>query len=205
MSEDVLRASERIFKRVRQMAYSATLATLEKAANDLLANHIKAKFHFVTGNTINSIAVGIYYKGRCVSIISNAENTDGEPTMRTLREGQVYPLREYYDGTEPVDDEGNWAPYRGEYGKGGQWGPTLGIWRLRREHPAKRATWTMIVTIPVQYASHNDKIVKTFQGMMDDLPNVIDCNIVYIRDAPQQTTIPSAGEVFKQPHPDTPF
>lgn len=179
--------SRRILKLVRQKAYAATLATLDNAAAAVLI-HLNEyrKYKHVTGNTWTSTTVGVFYKGKLVSLWSMGEQ-DEEPTRRTLRKGETYNLTYYYKGSPAGDSHGKAGNYRGEYGEGGQWGPTLGPWYMRRQHNAKRKTWNLVVAIPVSYAGYNPRIVETMQNIMDDLPNVIDYSIVRVEDAPSQT------------------
>lgn len=177
-----IKQSARIIKLVRQKAYAATLATIEKAAQDLL-NRLNEyrKYKHRTGNTWTSTTVGIFYKGKLVSLWNKGAD-DEPPTRKTLRRGEVYNLPYYYHG-DPVGKN----PYIGGYGQGGQWGPSLGPWFMRRQHNAKRKTWNVVVAIPVSYAGANQTIIRTLQAMMDDLPNVIDYNIVRVENAPSQT------------------
>lgn len=182
--------ARRIFKVVRQKAYSATLATLEKAAVDLL-NHFaqERKFFSITGNALTSFSVGIYYKGRLVSMFNMGQEAEA-PTRVTLKKGEVYDKEEYYDGPITEDEEtGERVIYRGKYGQGGQWGPTLGPWYLRRQHFPKRQTWRMVAVLPVSYAGYNNKITRTMQRLMTELPVIIDYNVVRIENAPSQTEI----------------
>lgn len=177
-------AQARIFKVVRQKAYAATLATLEKAAEDVLMRLDQyRKYKHVTGNAWTSTTIGIYYKGKLVSAFNKGAE-DEEPTRVTLRKGERYTMPAYYKGGMVG------VPYKGTYGNGGQWGPTLGPWYVRRQHSAKYKTWNMLVAIPVSYAGYNPKIVATLQAVMDDLPNVVGYNIVRVEDAPSQTEIP---------------
>lgn len=170
---------------VRQKAYSATLATIEKAAVDVL-NKLDGyrKYHHVTGNAWTSTSVGIYYKGKLVSLFNKGDNDD-PPTRVTLRKGEAYNLPSYYKGK----NVGGKKPFVGEYGKGGQWGPSLGPWFMRRQHPPKYKTWSMVVAIPVSYAGYNPTIVATLQALMDDLPNTVDYNVVRVENAPTQAKI----------------
>lgn len=179
-----LKDSARIIKLVRQRAYAATLATLEKAAMDVF-NRLDSyrKYKHVTGNAWTSTSIGIYYKGKLVSVFNKGAE-DEEPTRVTLRKGERYTLPAYYKGGS-VD-----VPYKGTYGNGGQWGPTLGPWYVHRQHSPKYKTWNMLIAIPVSYAGYNPKIVATLQAIMDDLPNVVDYNVVRVENAPSQSDIP---------------
>lgn len=177
-------AQARIFKVVRQKAYTATLATLEKAAEDVLMRLDKYRgYKHVTGNTWTSTSIGIYYKGKLVSLFNKGAE-DEPPTRVTLKKGEVYNLPYYYKG-QPVGE----SPAVGQYGQGGQWGPSLGPWYMHRQHSAKYKTWNMLVVIPVSYAGYNSGIVATLQAIMDDLANVVDYNIVRVENTPSQTEI----------------
>lgn len=182
--------SARIFKVIRQKAYSATLATLEKAARDLLKHFAEEKkFFSITGNAFTSFSVGVYYKGRLVSMFSMAQGAEN-PTRVTLREGEVYDKYEYYDGPIMEDPEtGDLRFYRGEFGEGGQWGPTLGPLYLQRQHFPKRQTWKLVVVLPVSYAGYNSKITRTMQRLMLKLPQIVDYNVVRVENAPSQSEI----------------
>lgn len=178
-----IKDSARIFKLVRQRAYAATLATVEKAAADVLMRlDSYRKYKHVTGNTWTSTTIGIYYKGRLVSVFNKGAEDDA-PTRVSLRKREKYNLPAYYKGKSVNKDN----PYIGEEGRGGQWGPTLGPWFIHRQHSQKYKTWNMIVAIPVSYAKYNPRIVATIQAVMDDLPNVVDYSKVRVEDAPSQT------------------
>lgn len=163
---------QQIIKKVRQITYQRTLELLEKTALAALrdAMEFDKRYKDVTGNALTSTVIGIYHKGRLVKAFQ-ASDTAEDPTMKTLRKGQWYPLMEYYDGTEAwFDEEGNRIkPYVGKEGKGGQWGPTLGKWYIRRLHTKAKNTWSVVVAIPVSYAQSNERIVATMQGVFDDI------------------------------------
>ncbi len=175
----ILRDAERIFKTVRQRAVSATLATLEAAAQRILLNlDSYREYSHVTGNTWTSTTVGIFYKGE-LKALYNKGAEDEPPTRVTLREGERYNLPEVYEGGESHG-------YVGEEGEGGQWGPTLGPQHIRSQHVSKRNTWSLVVVIPVSYAVYNPRIVATMQNIMDGLPDVLDYSIVTINRAGAQ-------------------
>lgn len=180
---DPIKDSARIIKLIRQKAYSATLATIEKAAQDVMMRlDSYRKYYNITGNAWTSTTIGIYYKGKLVSIFNKGAE-DEAPTRVTLRKGETYNLPNYYKGGYL----GGEKPYKGTFGRGGQWGPSLGPWYMRRQHSQKDKTWNMVVAIPVSYAGYNPRITATLQAIMDDLPNVIDYNVVRVEDAPSQT------------------
>lgn len=113
----------------------------------------------VTGNTYRSFYAGTYYKGKLVT----SQTTSGEdPTRKTLRKGEVYNLPEYYGGV-PVKG----ARYKGDYGRGGQWGPTLGLTALRQSHPPLRHTYALECVLPLDYAGYNEAIVSSYEQTKD--------------------------------------
>ena len=163
---------QRIIKKVRQITYQRTLELLEETALAALkdAMGLDKRYHDVTGNALTSTVIGIYHKGRLVKAFQASDSAE-DPTMKTLRAGQSYPLTEYYDGTDAwFDEEGNpIKPYVGEEGRGGQWGPTLSKWYIHRLHTKAKNTWSIVVAIPVSYAQSNERIVATMQGVFDDI------------------------------------
>ncbi len=181
-----IKDAARIMKKVQNKAVNATLATLKETAVRMIEDvgkYWKPQFLGVTGNAYTSVSAGVYYKGRLVFVANSGDYHD-EPTRPSLKEGERYNLPEYYDGDEVTDE------YKGSHGKGGQWGPTLGPWYMRRQHFAKRKTWMILIAIPVSYAEFNPELVKTLQAMMDALPNEVNYNIVSVQNAPSQSVLP---------------
>lgn len=180
--------SARIFKKVRQRAFAATLQTLEQAASDTMSNLGRfQKYSDVTGNAYTSTTIGIFYKGKLVGMMNAGETADA-PTRATLRKDEYYTLPTFYGGASNDNDSS--SMYKGKYGKGGQWGPTLGPWAMHRLHPPKSKTWNFVVSIPVSYAGYNPRIVMTMQGIMDGLPDIVDHNVVTVEKAPYQGNLP---------------
>lgn len=58
------------------------------------------EFKDFTGNLINAYAVRVYYKGIPLYTITSHEIEGKMPTMKTLKEGQAYYYKHYYDGRE---------------------------------------------------------------------------------------------------------
>lgn len=179
---DILAEAQRIFKVVRQRAASATFATIQQTALNLMSRlDSYRKYHHVTGNTWTSTTIGIFYKGE-LKALYNKGAEDEAPTRVTLSEGEVYDLAEVYKGGETVG-------YKGKYGAGGQWGPTLGPEQMQHQHVAKRKTWSLVVMIPVEYANYNPRIVATMQNIMDGIPEVLDWSVVTINKEGAQSTM----------------
>ena len=124
---------------------------LHKAARDICASvgdyEQQVGMRNITGNAYRSFTIGVYEDGKLIDIVTTE---DKDPTMRTLKKGQAYPLSQYYDGSSARDGEGR---YVGTYGSGGQWGPTLGRARISSMRPNSRARWQMLSIVPVEYAS----------------------------------------------------
>lgn len=131
----------------------------------------------ITGNAYRSFTIGIYEDRKLVDIVTTE---DKDPTMRTLRKGQAYPLNEYYDGDAAGGKNGR---YVGTIGSGGQWGPTLGKARIHGMTPKSRARWQMLCIVPVEYASFD--AVNHIHDMMiaasDDMENAIESCAVRVK------------------------
>lgn len=206
-NSQAIKDSARIFKLIRQKSYSATLETLKKAAKDLLNNmEVYKKYLSLTGNTFTSTSVGIYYKGALVFHLNESDLGWEDPVRETLAEGERMNLGDAYEESPRRKEDGSYPDYRGKYGKGGQWGPSLGLYHLRRFHPPKYKTWVMAIVIPVSYAGMNKKIVKTLQTAMNALPSVVDYDIVRVEDVPVQTdAFKDVMDELKDAAKDAPF
>lgn len=158
-----------VIKRVRQTMYEQTLEMMMNLCTDIVGDFMaNRKFYNITGNAYTSFTVGLFYKGRLVWTNSVTDQGVPDPTMPTLRKGQVYGLGQYYEGDDVSKDH----PYKGEMGKGRQWGPTLGLYRIKQMHPRKRKTWDIIAICPVEYATANKNIFDTMNATALNLPNL---------------------------------
>lgn len=189
--------SAQIIRNIRSRVNMAVIATMCKAADKALED-IKndIKFKGVTGNAYNSIAAGVYYKGKCIYITTMPEHNDKPPLRKTLRKGEVYFGKFWGQGYAPLNND---SKYVGTYGSGGQWGPTLGKYYLKREHPSKSKTWEIVITIPVSYAGVNMGIVRTLQTMMDNLPSEVEACVVRVDDSPKTSGKFSASDLAPKP------
>lgn len=151
---------QNIAKKIRQEAVTKMMAKMERAAENTMkmAPRKHGEYHDVTGNLYKSIAVGVYYNGTLQTVHTSP---GPDPKMPSLSRGQKYPYKEYYDGT-PVT-----RPYRGEYGKGGQWGPEAGenmLWEQEFGGAPKgrrSMTWQLRLVAGVDYAN----FVQTVKGL----------------------------------------
>lgn len=146
-----------VAKKVRQEAIGKMMRKMERAAENTMkaAPRLHGEYHDVTGNLYKSIAAGVYYKGT----LQTVHKTPGaDPKIPSLSKGIRYPYDTYYDGS-PVEGR----PYRGEYGKGGQWGPDAGEDLLYDFTPkgAGAMAWQMRLVAGVDYANY----VQTKKGL----------------------------------------
>lgn len=159
--------------KLRLVAAATIRKLLHEAAKEIVAGvgdyERQVGMQDFTGNARRSLTIGIYEDRDLVDIVT----TDGaDPTMRTLRKGQAYPLPAYYDGREAGGSEGR---YVGTAGHGGQWGPTLGRSRIHAMQPKSRARWQMLVIVPVEYASFDalNHIHDMLSAARDDMGEAI--------------------------------
>ena len=142
---------------------------LHKAAREMCASvsdyEKQVGMRNITGNAYRSFTIGIYENRKLIDIVTTE---DKDPTMRTLRKGQAYPLPKYYDGDTAESNEDR---YVGTSGSGSQWGPTLGKARIHSMTPKSRARWQMLCIVPVEYASFDglNRIHAMLSAARDDM------------------------------------
>lgn len=157
------------------------LRMLYNTAADLVSMYKECKdYHDVTGNMLNSFAVGVYYDGKLTYIVDAQDVARDEPMRKTLAAGEKYDLPYYYDGEEVEKDlpSGSKAkPYVGEYGKGGQDGRMAARRSLAQRHPKSR--YALIAVVAVQYAKYvqNKKNHDVLTSMRELLPGTFEGNI----------------------------
>lgn len=144
-------------KKIRQLAVEKMQHKMEHAAEKTMQAADRMRdYNDVTGNLYRSTAIGIYYKGSLQSI----HYTPGpKPTRLTLAAGERYDLDRYYRSSFSFKDSGR-RPYKGEYGEGGEYGPsTAEDFLFYREHGRGKyhTTWQMLLVAGVDYA----KFVET--------------------------------------------
>lgn len=167
-----------IGKRIQLVARKTALEALRNAAVELCDTFIKAAnvagMSMITGNAYRSFTVGIYEDGKLLEYITTE---DDNPTMKTLKKGQAYPLPYYYDGTPVM------TRYVGNVGSGGQWGPSLGPSRIRSMRPNSRAKWNFLVIIPVEYAPFREfnHIHDTMTVLQDLLPGMFAGSVMKVK------------------------
>ncbi len=158
------------------------LKMLHNTAVDMLEMYANVKtYHDVTGNLLNSFAIGIYYNGKLVDIVDANNVSRDEPTRKTLAKGERYDLQYYYDGS-PVrhvmpNGKSVSSPYVGEYGKGGQDGRMAARRSLAQRHPKSR--YALIAVVSTQYAKYvqNKKGHDVLTSIRDLMPGMFEGNI----------------------------
>lgn len=155
---------------------------LYRAAREICASvqdyEEKVGMRNITGNTYRSFTIGIYEDRKLIDIVT----TEGkDPTMRTLRRGQAYPLDRYYDGS----DAKSLGRYVGTEGHGGQYGPTLGRARIHSLKPKSRARWQMLCIVPVEYAQYDalNRIHNMLSAARDDMAVAIANCAIHVKVA----------------------
>lgn len=170
-----------IGKKVHFIASKTMLSLLHHAAENICDSFdeyaMTAGMNDITGNARRSFTIGIYEDRKLVDVVTTSGK---DPTMKTLREGQAYPLPVYYSGIS-ADAQGR---YVGSFGHGGQWGPTLGKKTIHNMKPKSRAEWQMLVICPVEYAAWdaNNHIHMVMSAISQDLSEWLYASVAYVKD-----------------------
>lgn len=149
---------QRIVEKMRADAGQQAEKQLRQTAIQLarMAYSMMDGFYNVTGNTANSIGVALYYKKRLVFVATSAEQLDQPATRKTLREGEMYNKKYYWDGT----------PARARYGNGKRTRPFVGkvgtesfyaanmVQRMVREKVTMPTDWSFKIVTAVPYAKY---------------------------------------------------
>lgn len=140
------------------------------------------QFHDVTGNLLNSIAVGIYYKGHLERIVDATDIGRRPPTRLSLAKGEKYDLDFYYSG-KPAQHMANGTmarPFVGKVGSGGQDGVSAAHRSLRQRQG--KADYELIVVAPMQYAKYVERLKNhnVLSGLRDEMPFIFESNVVGI-------------------------
>ncbi len=163
----------------------AIIGRLSAIAYEMVSVYASTKdYHDVTGNLLNSFAVGIYHKGKLVNVV-DAINVGREPPTRpSLAKGERYNLSTYYSG-KPArrllqDGKTVTRPYVGEYGSGGKDGVSIARRSLSRKHPS--ATYALIAVVGMEYAKfvQNKRNHDVITSLRDELPGIFEGKIMTI-------------------------
>ncbi len=156
------------------MAIKKMQQKMDRAAQKTMkAADGKRDYWDVTGNLYKSTAVGTYRNGELQSIhYAPGPN----PTRLTLAKGERYPLDHYYRDSGPLHSI---TRYRGEYGEGGQNGPSTAedsLYFHERNKGKYDLTWNMLLVAGVDYA----KFVEMKKGH-DVISSLRDYMVRYFR------------------------
>lgn len=163
----------------------AILEKLSLVAYDMVERYVNVKdYHDVTGNLLNSFAVGVYHKGKINRIVDATDIGLEPPTRLSLAKGELYDLTYYYSGkpARHLTEDGKklTRPYRGEYGSGGKDGVSVAHRSLIQMHPS--GTYAIVAVVAMEYAKfvQNKRNHDVLTGLRDELPGIFEGKIVTI-------------------------
>lgn len=163
----------------------AILEKLYSVALEMVQVYAGTKDYYdVTGNLLNSFAVGVYHKGKLVRIVDANDVGREPPTRMSLAKGEKYNLSAYYTGAPVIhvmpDGKTISRPYQGEYGSGGQDGVSAAHRSLQQRHP--KSTYALIAVVAMQYAKfvQNKRNHDVMTTLRDEMPSIFEGKIVTI-------------------------
>lgn len=130
---------------------------LVPAAKDIIQNATQGRIflgHNMTGNTVNSYAVGVYKRGELVFIMTSSGGI-AKPLRRKLGKGQ-----RFYAGSQRWDGDMQEHTFTAQVGTNGTMEAERSIAFLQSYKPSPNG-WSLIVCNGVEYA--------TFQESMMDI------------------------------------
>ena len=152
---------------------------------DMVERYASTKdYHDVTGNLLNSFAVGVYHNGKINRIVDASSVGLEPPTRQSLAKGELYDLTYYYSGkpARHLTEDGKklTRPYRGEYGSGGKDGVSVAHRSLIQRHPS--GTYAIVAVVAMEYAKfvQNKRNHDVLTGLRDELPGIFEGKIVTI-------------------------
>lgn len=157
-----------ITKALETRVESTIIDKLESAAFVAIKEVANTKDFFdVTGNLLDSIAIGIYRKGECVKCVTYADAHRKSPTRATLEEGEAYDLPNYWNGIRVKG-----KPYVGEFGSGKESAIIAAREAVYSHHP--KAPYSIVIVAGVEYAQFVEKVKKhnVLSGLRDEIPYI---------------------------------
>lgn len=162
---------------------TAIINKLHAAAYEMVSIYASTKdYHDVTGNLLNSFAVGIYHRGKLVKIVDANDVGREPPTRLSLAKGERYDLSVYYSGQPAVhvmpDGKTVSKPYKGEYGAGGKSGVNTARRSLAQKHPG--STYALIAVVAMEYAKfvQNKRNHDVLTSLMDEMPGIFEGKVM---------------------------
>lgn len=136
-------------KNIRLEMANMAEPALVKACRFVISTAVDyARFHSVTGNTINAYAVGAYLDGSLKGFATSYDALNSAPVRMTLKKGEMYTLP-YYWGGDPVTGK----PYVGETGDRSYWGYDEAYKFLQTHRPTRRG-WCYLIVVGTDYARY---------------------------------------------------
>lgn len=112
-------------------------------------------FFNVTGNLINSVAVGMYNNGELIGIATSYEELGKGPTRKTLKKGEAYDLN-FYWGNAKAFNRRITKPYIEETGTENYYGHEEAVKFIRSHKPSRREGLSAIIVVAVDYAKYTE-------------------------------------------------
>lgn len=166
----------RLFRNVKEYTKEMMLENMEKMATEVLRTaYAERDFISVTGNLINSFAVGIYYRGELVRVVGAADMGIEKPVRVSLSPGEKLSVTRWWDDV-PIfpTKSGEPGKYIGNIGPGRVDGRQAAIQKLKSVKPWKRDTYSLIVVAPMVYADYvQDKMGHdVLTSVRDAMPQI---------------------------------
>lgn len=122
------------------------------ASKELIQKAVQGRIylgHNMTGNTVNSYAVGVYVNGQLVHIETSSGGIS-RPLRRKLGKGQ-----RFYAGSQRWDGEIQAHTFTAQSGSNGAMEPERSIAFLQSYKPTPNG-WTLVVCNGVEYATYQE-------------------------------------------------
>lgn len=166
----------RLFRNVKEYTKEMMLENMEKMATEVLRTaYAERDFISVTGNLINSFAVGIYYRGELVRVVGAADMGIEKPVRVSLSPGEKLSVTRWWDDV-PIfpTKSGEPGKYIGNIGPGRVDGRQAAIQKLKSMKPWERDTYSLIVVAPMVYADYvQDKMGHdVLTSVRDAMPQI---------------------------------
>lgn len=161
---------QRVFNNINRRVYERMMELMHDVAMETLRKAYELRgFHDVTRNLLNSIAVGGYYKGKLVFMVGAEDMGIAQPLRKSLGYKQKFKV---VKGWFVADFPG---------ASGGQSGRSLAKWTLQRTHPAKRATYNLVIIAPMEYAEWVEKKKghDVLSNVRDAMPGIVSEMVYY--------------------------
>lgn len=161
-----LRGVQRVFNNVNRKIYLRMIKLMHEAAMETMQEAYKLRgFKDVTKNLINSFAVGGYYQGDLLFMVTASDMGIDPPRRSSLK----YKQKAKIVGTD------KWFVADDPKSKGGQNARSLARQILQSTHPPKRMTYALVIIAPMEYAEWVEKKKKhdVLSGVHNEMPAIV--------------------------------